>query len=85
MFTQAPGDDAFQVFPNPVVDQIQIHRPAYDATALTYQLFDAYGHRVQSGALYGSALEVSRLPAGPYLLVVFSAGIRRGVARFVKI
>lgn len=62
----------FEVFPNPIGDLLQIKLMV--ETYPRVELYDAQGRRVRSCALmpsgFGGTLEVSDLPAGPYLVTV---------------
>jgi hypothetical protein len=63
-----PQADNFQIYPNPVSDQINI--PAAYATEFTaYSIYSTEGKLVQSGQT-SAQIDVAKLPIGNYTLVI---------------
>jgi hypothetical protein len=80
------GVAAITVFPNPVVDRLWINGPKLADHDYSVQLFSASGSLVKTFAINGTnAIDVSRLPAGLYLVAVLEDGERVALERVVKL
>lgn len=75
-------ESAVKVWPNPAVDRIHVELPA-GASEWRYELRDALGRCWDRGMLNASGLDVSRLPAGIYVMGLRTAG-RSISTRFIK-
>ena len=84
---EIPGDElAVTLFPNPVRDRLFVRLPGEaPAGALRYQLFDVQGRRLQGGPLVGQEVDVSRVPAGVYWLLLEEATTGRVARRKVVV
>ncbi|MGY3087235.1 beta-glucanase (GH16 family) [Hymenobacter sp. UYAg731] len=77
-----PDDAQLSIYPNPATDQLHL-ATAPELAGSTYRLLNALGQAVGSGAL-GTALDIARLPAGLYQLVVTSPDKQTLRRRFIK-
>jgi hypothetical protein len=79
----ALNENLLSLYPNPTADQLRLEAaPALAGS--TYRLLNAVGQAVGTGSLE-STLNVAKLPAGLYLLVVTTADKQTITKRFTKL
>jgi len=80
--------NALRVFPNPVVDDLQVEFTAGRSEAVTYELTDAAGRTLLQGVFGMNVagmvrIDLRELPQGSYVLILRS-GEERSWARIIK-
>ena len=76
-------DYEFSISPNPVMDRILIQS---DIAHDRYTIYDGTGKQIQSGVISGleSSIEVNRLGAGVYYLILISDGKESVAKKFIR-
>jgi hypothetical protein len=79
------GKSGLNVFPNPATGSIRVQVPGHLGATVIY-VSDAYGRRVirQFSTTDQSSVDVSKLPAGVYLVTVESGGVEIASSKFIK-
>ncbi len=82
------GTIHFNIFPNPVVEQLSLEIFETDLAETEYRIYDLYGNQIMNGEIanpghYPNILETDQLPTGLYFLRLFSEQ-RTGASYFVK-
>ncbi|WP_375417154.1 glycosyl hydrolase [uncultured Hymenobacter sp.] len=80
--TPPAAGEALEVYPNPVTDRLQL-RSLLSLAGSRYQILNALGQSVASGAASAGSLDVSGLQPGMYTLLLTAEG-QRVSRRFVK-
>lgn len=79
----AGNDQSINLFPNPATNMLQVSIPDASGTELV-EVYDLMGNLALRETLQGSALDISQLPVGAYMLRVHTdKGLKSG--RFVKL
>ena len=81
--TESPTQAELQVYPNPAADQLQL-RSTYNLAGSLYQLVNALGQVVGSGAADTGNLDIAGLQAGMYTLLLAVDG-QQLARHFIKL
>ncbi|MBO9204967.1 MULTISPECIES: T9SS type A sorting domain-containing protein [Niastella] len=71
--TTLPTDSRLAIYPNPVVNELRFNT-TQSITGATLRILDVMGREVLSGRLVTNHIDVSKLAAGAYTLVIINKG-----------
>lgn len=74
---------SFEIYPNPVRDEIRFLMPAEIGSGTQYEIFNTLGQQISKGALSSDSLQLNYLESGMYFIRLTYDG-KSGVRKFVK-
>lgn len=74
-------DTRYTIYPNPTTDEIHIDQ-SRDISA--YGLYDMTGRQIMTAPMQGDVIDVRRLPAGAYMIVLETRDDHREAHKFIK-